>query len=786
MFVDQAGNTVWHNGGGLFFHPTNGFLYWTDGDDADSANTQIIDRNLFSGVFRIDVDKRGGSISHPPPRQPANGVTANYYIPNDNPFVGQPGVLEEYFCLGLRNPHRMTCDPRTERIFIGDVGESAREEVDVIEPGESGLNFQWSRIEGAQGDLTPPYIGTSRGPILDYTHSDGRAVIGGYVYRGKAFVADLGGKYIFGDNVLRIIWAMDENTTPAGKIPLCVMPKGSGPNSGTDYTGLSSFGVDDQGEIYLCQMSGIGGRIYTLARAGAGPPSRPVPSRLSQTRVFSDLASLKPAPGLIPYTVNSPLWSDGAVKLRWIALSTNTFIGFAPTGEWTFPEGTVFVKHFALRVIETNPAVLRRLETRLIVRDTNGYVYGASYKWRPDLSDADLATTGLTENIRITTAAGLRTQEWFYPGRQDCLHCHTQISGGVLGVKARQLNGDFTYPSSGITDNQLRTWNHLGLFAAPLDERDIPGFPRLVSVTDVQATLEQRVRSYLDANCANCHQPGGARAFFDARIGTPLEAADLINGPVENSLGLRGARVIVPGDPARSILLKRMESSDQTKMPPLARSVVDIAATAVLAEWIQSLPPATSALPPPWKHADIGEVGQPGDAIYINGQFNLIATGGDIWLQSDAFHLVYRALEGDGRITARVVSLQPTDPWAKTGVMFRETTAADSKYAAVLITPANGAFFQKRPSTGGASDNQEAPHGTVPCWFRLVRSGDFFTGYLSGDGNHWTQISRARVSMPKRVCVGLALTAHNNTLPNSALFDQVTVTPAPEADGTGH
>ena len=203
--------------------------------------------------------------------------TANYFIPNDNPFVGQSNVLEEFFCLGLRSPHRMTYDPATGRIFIGDVGESAREEVDIIEPGESGLNFQWNYCEGTLGKMKSPYIGISRGPVLDYPHTDGRAVIGGYVYRGKKFAADLGGKYIFGDNVMRTIWAMDETTTPVEKNVLCVMPKGTGPNSGSDYTGLSSFGTDANGEIYFCQMSSIGGRIYTLARGGPPPPSHPVP-----------------------------------------------------------------------------------------------------------------------------------------------------------------------------------------------------------------------------------------------------------------------------------------------------------------------------------------------------------------------------------------------------------------------------------------------------------------------------------------------------------------------------
>src|SRR5882672_7345278 len=87
VLVDQTGDSVWHNGGGMFFHPTNGFLYWTDGDNSVGDNDQIIDHSLYSGVFRVDVDNRGGNVSHPIPRQPINGFTANYFIPNNNPFV---------------------------------------------------------------------------------------------------------------------------------------------------------------------------------------------------------------------------------------------------------------------------------------------------------------------------------------------------------------------------------------------------------------------------------------------------------------------------------------------------------------------------------------------------------------------------------------------------------------------------------------------------------------------------------------------------------------------------
>jgi uncharacterized repeat protein (TIGR03806 family) len=597
VLVDQAGDSVWHNGSGMFFHPGNGFLYWTDGDD-ERGPSQIINQNLFAGVFRIDVDRRGGSVSHPIPRQPAAGTTANYYIPNNNPFVGQSNVLEEFFCLGLRSPHRMTIDPPTGRIFIGDVGNTSREEIDVMGPAESGLNFQWNIIEGLNGDLTPPYIGINKRPILDYTHAEGNAVIGGYVYRGGEFASELGGRYVFGDNVRRTIWIMDESTTPATKLAIATLPKGDGPNSGADYTGLSSFGLDANGEIYMCQMSSIGGRIYKLAH-GSPTASLPLPTLLSQTGVFTNLATLSPNPALIPYAVNSPLWSDGAVKTRWMGLATNTFVNFAANGEWSFPNGTVFVKHFALSTNDANPSQVKRLETRLLVIGTNGLVYGAGYKWRPDGSDADLVQTLTNENIIITSGTGTRTQTWSYPGRADCLVCHTIPAGGVLGVKTRQLNGNFLYPGTTNAGNQLGTWNQLNLFNSPLNEAAIPGYSKLVSVTDTNAALATRVRSYLDANCAQCHRPGGGvQANFDARFDTLLVNQGIVSGPVQNPQGISNAFVVAPADLGRSLLYVRDSNvGTPLQMPPLAKNVIDTNYVTVLSAWINSLvPPTVSAI----------------------------------------------------------------------------------------------------------------------------------------------------------------------------------------------
>ena len=332
-----------------------------------------------------------------------------------------------------------------------------------------------------------------------------------------------------------------------------------------------------------------------------------LPPLLSQTGVFGDTSNRLPAAGLIPYAPNTPLWSDGAVKSRYLAVPNNgglntpeEQIRFLATNTWTFPAGTVFVKNFDLVVNQTNTSVpLRRLETRLLVRDINGAVYGVTYKWRPDNSDADLLTTSSNEVIQITNAAGVTAQTWYYPSPADCLTCHTPVANYVLGVNTRQLNGDQTYPATGVTDNQLRTLNRLGLFNPAPNEADITNFLKLSSLTNASASLENRSRSYLEANCVQCHQPGGSGITFDARYDTPLAQQNLTNYPAAFNLGYDNASIIKARDVWRSMIWQRMNSTNHlTQMPPLARNLVDTNALAVLTAWINSLE-GTPALAPP-------------------------------------------------------------------------------------------------------------------------------------------------------------------------------------------
>jgi glucose/arabinose dehydrogenase len=607
VMVQQFDQQEFHDAGCMMFGP-DGFLYFSCGDEGganDQYNSsQKLNERLMSGIFRIDVNMNPAT-SHPirrqpfqHPAQPASwpvSYTSNYFLPNDNPFLDPGGsVLEEYYALGFRNPYRFSRDPVTGMIWVGDVGQAAREEVNIL---QKGANYQWAYMEGTiAGPASTPtnIIGTPRPPLWEYDHSNGNGcVIGGFVYRGTEFAPDLTGQYIWADNVSGRVWGLtvDANTNVVSVNQIATMP------SGSVYGGTSSCGLDQNGEIYFVKIGGVGsGLIYKIKRVTASVPEPP--ALLSQVGAFTNLAALSPTNTLLPYTVNSPLWSDRAIKQRWLAVPNDgTYntpseqIVFSATNTWQFPQGTVLVKHFSLPVNDTNSALLKRLETRFLVLDNSGGVYGVTYMWRDDDSDADLLLTGTNHNYTVTNTDGsTRTQVWAFPSRQDCLTCHNANAGYVLGVRTHQLNCPQFYPQTGVTDNQLRALGHAGLLGTNYSEAALSGYLQSCSVTNTSFSLETRVRSYIDSNCSQCHRPGGAYANFDARFTTPLERQGLIYGGVNSFLNDTNDRVVVPQDLLHSLLYNRANRVDAYEMPPLVKNLVDTNAVTTMAAWINSLP----------------------------------------------------------------------------------------------------------------------------------------------------------------------------------------------------
>lgn len=230
-----------HNGGQISFGP-DGYLYIGSGDGGsggDPENNGQDRTTLLGTILRIDVDVQ------------ENGN--QYGIPADNPFAGNvEGYREEIFAWGLRNPWRFSFDPDTDRLWVGDVGQNAREAVYIV---ENGLNYGWNIVEGSI--CYPPGSECDKSglemPVYEYTHDQGQSITGGFVYRGSA-LPELAGQYIFGDFVSGRLWTLEhsdlENPSVSELIEI-------------DF-GVSSFGTDEDNEIYIC---GFDGKIY---RFGTG------------------------------------------------------------------------------------------------------------------------------------------------------------------------------------------------------------------------------------------------------------------------------------------------------------------------------------------------------------------------------------------------------------------------------------------------------------------------------------------------------------------------------------
>jgi len=563
-----------HNGGCLEFG-NDGLLYIATGDGVgpnppDTKKTGQDVSDLLSSILRIDVDR------------PADGRT--FSIPPDNPFRTLEGARPEIWAYGLRNPWKMTFDRETGELWAADVGW------DLIEPVyriEKGGNYGWSVTEGThlvdpQGKRGPTPI---LPPIVEHGHSEAASLTGGYVYRGSK-LPELRGAYIYGDWVTGKIWSL---RTRSGKVP-------EHRELADTMIQIVAFGEDGRRELLISDY-GNAARIHRIERnPEAGSPSR-FPRMLSETGLFASVKDHVPAMGVIPYSIQSELWADGATAERFLALPGDAKIDPNNPFRWEFPAGTVLVRTVYRPPEGDEPLPSRRMETQLLHFEAGSW-RPYTYAWNDEGTDAALVgAEGGSRAYRAGVAAKSRPRPWRFLSRTECTLCHYYQSGSVLGLNTPQINREIETGVERI--NLAAEFDRLGVFSRPLSAKR-EDLPRIADPRDTTADLSDRARSYLHVNCGHCHREnGGGLSPIHLPLPTRLKDTGAVDTrPAQGTFGIDGARIIAPGDPARSVLYYRMAKLGGGHMPRAGASRVDGMAVRLIRDWIASLPPPADGPPP--------------------------------------------------------------------------------------------------------------------------------------------------------------------------------------------
>ncbi|MDH5446725.1 MAG: PQQ-dependent sugar dehydrogenase, partial [Gammaproteobacteria bacterium] len=485
-----------HNGGHLAFGP-DGYLYIGFGDGGSDLMQSQFTNSLYGAMLRIDVTDVTETEN-----------TIQYTIPASNPFSGSnlctsgSGTSDcaEIYAWGFRNPWRWSFDRGSGELWLADVGSQSYEEVDRV---TLNSNYGWPCYEGDHqiGCYSNPP--TVVAPVYEYPHprnANGNrintSITGGYVYRGSEVPA-LTGQYVFGDFNDGSIWALRNFDTTKDIQDI--------PSSLGGYS-LATFAEDRQGELYVLHYQS--GAIYKFAADAEQAPIS-FPSLLSETGCANKSDPRVAAEGMIPFNINSRLWSDNAVKHRWMALPQESQISIMEDGDWVFPVGSILRKDFYLND--------RIVETRLLANHSDGGWAGYSYEWNADQTEATLLPSGAQREVE--------GQTWSYPSGDQCLQCHTQSANRTLGPETAQMNRNFDFPGVGVR-NQLDYLDYLGaLDALPAEPATMPD-PSDTNNPDIAG----RARAYLHANCAGCHRaPGVGRTPIDLRYDTPLADMQICN-----------------------------------------------------------------------------------------------------------------------------------------------------------------------------------------------------------------------------------------------------------------
>jgi len=743
-----------HNGGHLEFGP-DGYLYFGIGDEGpppiqQNGHPQSIEGGLFAGVFRVDVDGRPGNLH--PNHSPSS--IKNYLVPADNPFVGSDSFLgkavdagklvTEYYAVGFRNPWRFAFHSPTGALLAGDVGAGAIEEINMV---VSGKNYGWPYREGhlpGKSFSEEPSNFAHEPPAIFYNHgyetNQGNAVIAGHFYRG-ANLPLTGDDFLFADYSSGNIW---KSRLADAKLER--------PQWLTALPGITTFGVHPISREPLVADLHTG-RVWMIEFGHATPPP---PRLLSETELFEGLSTLVAKSDLVAYQIREPFWSDHAVKRRWVSISASAQpITLDGPISAKSASGTLWVKHFDMEMERGNPNSSKPLETRLLWNTMDGFK-GLSYRWNSEGTDAELVPAeGASVQIPILHNGIVTAQSWSFPSRTQCASCHTEQAGGVLGFNLAQLNVKVPNTRNELVD-QVNLLDGLGVLTGPNPQ--IGDRLALSKLSDDFAPMEHRLRSFIQVNCSQCHQPGTwARSIWDGRITTPFDSAQILNGPL---LGPRNAndRVLRPGHPEDSMMLYRVSQRDAYFMPPIGSTVPASQFVNFLSNYVARSTPSGLI------EFEIGDPHADGSVEMLeNGSIAAYGSGSGFGESSETLHFAAREMSA---YSSMALTLLPDSIQGGTksggGLMVRASQSAEAPFVFVGLDPAGAMWISHREEIGAKANRLELGKLGGSVEVRAHREHDELEVVLAETGKPSPIVFRRRLAGNDRWLGGIGVYSGEN------------------------
>lgn len=527
-----------HQGGGLAIGP-DGCLYAAVGEMTTQQPAQRLD-SLLGKIIRLRID---GSI------------------PEDNPFFTKTsGKNRAIWALGMRNPWSLAFHPTSGRLFANDIGQASYEEVNEI---VAGANYGWPEAEGR---VEMPKF---RDPLLDYGRNIGGSLGGGCFYHAPpgaphAFPPEWQGRYLLMDFMAGWLAWLDESKKPRPGLILVArkLAKPVAAAVAADGSLLvlerNTWLKDEKfrpGQGWLTRILPAPGGSAAAAAATAPKPAPSPPAVAGVWPARWTAADFER--DSIAYQALVEPWRPGVTWERRVVMPAGQKLTAAGDGdEFLLPPGMLVITHASVAG--------HRVQTTLVRARAGLPHLAAAYRWQEDGRDASLVTVPV-----VATVAGL---PWLFPEPSDQFTLPATVQGFDCEVRPANLD-----PASPLAP----------LIAGPASKL------RLVALDHPKASAEEKIRSFLDVNCAACHRPGGiGRGLYDARAIIPLSRQQVINGPLlSGDLGVPGAKVVVPGHPEQSMLYLRLKKppGDPMRMPPGCASPATPPVAPLLEAWIRQL-----------------------------------------------------------------------------------------------------------------------------------------------------------------------------------------------------